>query len=351
VNRALFWQLGVWALATSLAACARSGGDAEKQVQAVVGARTAAAAVQPFQLSVTALGTVAPRAGSFATMSAPAPTRVARIFVGAGQRVERGTALIEFERAPFDAAAKSAQAAVTTAQNAHDRAVRLAQAGIVPQKEVDQTAGDLAQAQSAMATAQRAQELATLHAPIAGVVTRIAAVVGASVDANQSLVEIADPAALDVVFGLTPSDVAPVRAGQAVSFWAGEQALGDPLGAASVSTVSAAVDSATRAVEVRARVLHASRPLRLGESAFGRIAVGVHPRAVTVPLEALVPEGDGFKVFVVDARGIAHAQAVTVGGRSETVAEITAGLSGGETVVTYGAFGVEDSAKIVPAKP
>jgi RND family efflux transporter MFP subunit len=349
-----FFLLAVSPLATWIA-CAPSGGDAEKavksDVQAVVGARTAAAAVQAFPLSATALGTVAPRPGSYATMSAPAPTRVARIFVAAGQAVGRGAPLIEFERAPFDAAAKSAQAAVTTAQHAHDRAVRLAQAGILPQKDVDQAAGDLAQAQSALVTAQRAQELATLHAPIAGVVTRISAVVGASVDVSQPLVEIADPAALDIVFNLMPAEVAPVRMGQAVAFWAGESARGDPLGTGTVSGVSAAIDSATRAVEVRARVTHSSRPLKLGESAFGRIAVGVRPRAVTVPLEALVPDGDGFKVFVVDAHGIAHARPVTVGARSETLAEITSGITGGETVVTYGAFGVEDSAKIVPAKP
>jgi membrane fusion protein (multidrug efflux system) len=351
----LLWQLGVWQLAASLAACAPSGGDAEKavksDVQAVVGARTATAAVGVFPLSVTALGTVAPRPGRYAAMSAPAPTRVAQIFVAAGQAVEKGAPLIAFERAPFDAAARSAQAAVTTAQHAHDRAVRLAQAGILPQKDVDQAAGDLAQAQAALVTAQRAQELATLQAPLSGVVTRISAVVGASVDVSQPLVEIADPSALDIVFSLTPSEVAPVRVGQAVAFWAGEAARGEALGTGAVSAVAAAVDSATRAVEVRVRVTRSGRSLKIGESAFGRIAVGAHPRAVTVPLEALVPDGDGFKVFVVDVHGIAHAQPVTVGARSEALAEVTAGLSGGETVVTYGAFGVEDSAKIVPAKP
>ena len=350
-SRALLWQLGVWQLATSLAACAPGSGDNERHVQAVVGARTAVAAVRPFALTVTALGMVAPRPGSFAAMSAPAPTRVAHIFVVAGQPVKQGAPLIEFERAPFDAAARSAQAAVTTAQHAHDRAVRLAEAGVLPQKDVDQAAGELAQAQAALVSAQRSQELATLHAPIAGVVTRIAAVVGASADVSQPLVEIADPAALDVVFGLTPAEVAPVRVGQAVTFWAGEAARGEALGAGTVSAVSAAVDSATRAVEVRVRVARSSRPLRLGESEFGRIVVGVHSRAVAVPLESLVPEGEGFKVFVVDSGGIAHARPVTVGARTETLAEITAGLSGGETVVGYGAFGVEDSAKIVPARP
>jgi multidrug efflux pump subunit AcrA (membrane-fusion protein) len=59
-------------------------------------------------------------------------------------------------------------------------------------------------------------------------------------------------------------------------------------------------------------------------------------------------------VFIVDKTGTAHEREVKVGGRTPTTVEITEGLSGGETVVTQGAFGVEDSAKVtapVPAKP
>ncbi len=336
-------------------ACAPSGGDEEEEVRAnvpaVVGAKTAVAAVGSFVRSVSALGVVSPRPGSFAALGAPGPTRVARIFVAAGQAVHQGDTLVEFDRGPFDAAERSAEAAVNVAKNAHDRAVRLAGEGIVPRKDVDQAAADLAQAQAALVTAQRAQELATLHAPVSGVVTRMSAVMGAPVDATQPLVEIADLSALDIVFALSPTDAGPVRPGQRVAFWAGESARGDSLGSGAVADVGAAVDSATRAVEIRARVARSMRPLKLGETVFGRVAVGVDQHAVTVPLEALVPDGEGFKVFVVDAAGIAHSRPVTVGARSEAAAEITQGLKGGETVVTYGAYGVSDSAKIVPGKP
>ena len=345
--------VGVLQLATS--SCAPSGGGTEEEeranVQAVVGAKTAVAAVGTFTRYVSALGTVAPRPGTFAALGAPGPTRVARIYVVPGQTVKDGDPLIEFDRAPFDAAEKSAEAAVNVATNAHERAVRLAGEGIVPRKDVDQAAADLAQAQANLVSAQRAQALATLHSPVSGVVTRMTAVLGAPADATQPLVEVADPAALDVVLDLTPSDAGRVRSGQRVAFWAGAEAAGDSLGTGAVSEVGAAVDSATRSVHVRVRVTAKARSLEIGETVFGRIAAGSDPHAVTVPLEALVPEGETFKVFVVDRSGIAHARPVTVGGRSETSAEITAGLAGGETVVTYGAYGVSDSAKIVPQKP
>jgi len=61
------------------------------------------------------------------------------------------------------------------------------------------------------------------------------------------------------------------------------------------------------------------------------------------------PGGEGFQVFVVDSGGVAHSRAVTVGGRTEAAAEITSGLVTGEVVVTSGAYGIADGARIVPA--
>jgi multidrug efflux system membrane fusion protein len=60
-----------------------------------------------------------------------------------------------------------------------------------------------------------------------------------------------------------------------------------------------------------------------------------------------VPDSEGLKVFVLDSARVAHATPVTVGVRDGTEAEITSGLRGGETVVTYGAYGVTDSAKVL----
>jgi membrane fusion protein (multidrug efflux system) len=345
------WTLVMALGAALLAAACRSRNEEGEAAQATVGVRTAVATVQEVALTVGGIGTVAPRPGRYAVLSAPAATRVARIFAVAGQAVHDGDPLIEFERAPFEAAARTAEARLSAAQRASDRAARLAAAGVVARKEVDQAAGDLAQAQVDAITARRALELATLRAPLAGVVTSMTAVIGAPVDAAQTLVEIADPSALDVLVGLAPADAAPVRPGAAVSLASGEAAGAEAVATGAVSDVVPAVDSATRAVTVRVRVTRAGRLLRIGETLFGRIAVGTHPRAVTVPAEALVPDGEGFKVFVVDSAGVAHARTVTIGTRTGALVEIVQGVAAGETVVTYGAYGVDDGARVVTAKP
>jgi len=339
------------AAALTLAAC-RGGREASAAAdtppgQPAAAVKTAVVTIQPFQQVVSAIGTVSPRPARFAELSAPGPTRVAHIFVAPGQHVAEGDSLVEFERAPFDAAARSAEAALSSAERAHARAVRLVQAGILPQKDSDQAAADLAQAQVAAVTARRAQQLATLHAPLAGVVTRMTAVLGAAVDASQPLVEVADVTALDAVFNVSPAQAAQIHSGDPVRLTAGEGEGGELVGQGPVTAVGAAVDSSSRAVAVRARIGRPTRPLRIGESVFGRVVTAVHARAVTVPMAALVPSGDGFQVFVVDSGGIAHVRVVTVGARSESLAEILAGLTAGETVVTTGAYGIEDGTKIV----
>ena len=335
-------------------ACRHAAKESSDEGGGVVGVGTAVATREPFPQAVNAIGTVSARPGRYAALSPPGPTRVARIFVVAGQRVSRGDSLIEFEHAPFEAAAQSAAATLANAERTYARAARLAQAGILPQKDADQAAADLAAARSADVTARRANELATLRAPIAGVVTRMTAVLGGSVDASQMLVEVADPVALDILFNVSPAEAGRIRTGDTLTLTSGEGTRpgGESLGAATVVSVAAAVDSASRAVAVRARLGHATtRVLRIGESVFGRIVTGVHADAITIPVEALVPEGEGFRVFVVDSAGMAHARPVVVGGRSESRADILQGLDAGERVVTTGAYGVMDSAKIRLVQP
>lgn len=340
----------------ALGACKGGGGGGSAAQQAsggdpgVLGVGTVVATVQPFLHVLSAIGTVSPRPERYAALAPPGPTRVARIFAVAGQRVTKGEALVEFERAPFDAAAQSALAALANAERAYMRAVRLVQAGILAQKDSGQAAADLAAAQAAAVTARRAQQLATLRAPLTGVVIRMSAVMGASVDASQPLVEVADPTALDIVFNVSPGEAGRIHTGDTVTVTSGEGAGGEALGPGVVTSIAAAVDSVSRGVAVRARLTRPTRALRIGESVFGRIVTGVNPHAVTVPVEALVPEGDGFRVFVVDSAGIAHARAVTVGGRSESLVEILTGVAAGETVVTTGAYGVQDSVRIGGAR-
>ena len=335
-------------LLVAFTACRKS--DSESDTAALVQVKTVTAIIAPFADIVSSIGTVSARAGHLASLSAPAPARIAVVYVSQGQKVSAGTALVAFEQAPFIAAAQSAEAGLTAAERSYERARRLADAGIIPRKDADQAATELAQARAVATTARRTAQLAVLRAPISGIVTRLNAPLGASFDVNQPIVEVADLGALDIIFNVSPSDAARIAPGASVTLSAGESAKGEPLGVGHIIDVGGAVDSTTRSVGVRAQAPPTARALRIGETIFGQISTGVHPRAIVIPVAALVPEGDGYKVFVVGAGNIVRERKVTVGRRSETTVEILSGLAAGEPVVTEGAYGLEDSVKVVQAK-
>ncbi|MEO5589785.1 MAG: efflux RND transporter periplasmic adaptor subunit, partial [Gemmatimonadaceae bacterium] len=321
---------------TLLALVIGCGGSGEADSQAestAVNVRTAVATSGTFNESVGAIGTVSARPGHIASLSAPAPTRITAVRVAEGDRVAAGATLVVFEQTLFREAQRSAQARLVAAQRAEERARSLTASGILPRKDLEQAVADLAAARSDLVVARRTAQLSVLTSPIAGVVTRMSATLGASVDANQPLVEVADPSALDVTLAMSPTDAAKVRTGNSVELRSGQSRSGERLGVGVVRDVSVTVDSATRNVSVRVAVPASVRALRIGETVYGDVAVKARANAISVPAEALVPEGDGFRVFVVDASNVAHATDVTVGTRDDKRVEIISGLTVGEKVV------------------
>jgi membrane fusion protein (multidrug efflux system) len=286
-----------------------------------------------------------------AALSAPAPTRVVDVRARPGLHVAKGAVLVALETAVFDAAEQGAKAALDAAERNQERTRGLVEAGIAPRRDLEQADAALATARSDLTVAARNRELATMRAPFDGVVTRVTAVLGAAVDVGEVLVEIADPSSVDVVLALQAAEAARVRAGAAVSLRTGETPGSAPIGKGTVAEVGGIVDAETRSVAVRVVATAVERPLRIGETVFGDITVSVARAAVVVPGEALVPDGDGFKVFVVDSGDVAHARTVEVGARREDLVRILSGVRAGERVVTYGAYGIEDGATVLPVRP
>lgn len=344
-------RVALFLLFTVSTGCGEAEHDAEPEAvthASQVAATTARADTSTFAEVVDAVGIVAARPGGEASLAAPAATRVDRVLVAVGDRVGVGTALLEFEPVLFDAALSSAESARQTAEQAQARAERLVAAGVVPRRDLEQANATLASAEAAALAARRARQLSTLRSPIAGVVTRVSAVRGANVSEQQPLVDVADPDKVDVLLQLSPADARRVRVGQPVEFRPSALSGEAPVGTGRVTDISAVVDSGTRAVAVRASMEPTSGTMRLGESIFASIMAVVHPGAVVIPELALVPHEEGFRAFVVDAAGVAHARDVTVGGRSAKGVWIRDGVQRGETIVTLGAYGLDDGSIVLP---
>src|SRR5450432_2465229 len=204
-------------LSFAVFACGKKdSAESDAEVHPVIGARTAVVTRRSVRETIDGIGTISARPDHIAQMSAPAMTRVTRVFVTVGQSVSAGTPLVSFDRAPLDAQNAAAATALAAAQRTIERAKRLVDAGIAPRKDLDQAESDLARANADAVSAERLQSRATLRAPIAGVVTRMTAVLGATVDPAQTLIEVTDPAALDLLIPVPPASAARVHRGALV---------------------------------------------------------------------------------------------------------------------------------------
>ncbi len=119
-----------------------------------------------------------------------------------------------------------------------------------------------------------------------------------------------------------------------------------------VTVVSPAVDPNTTTVEVWVEAANPGEHLKPGITVQISVDAGEIQNALVVPSAALLSSDEGGeKVMVAGSDSLAHERKVGVGVREADQVQITSGLKDGEQVITSGALGLDDKAKIQIAKP
>lgn len=251
----------------------------------------------------------------------------------------------DFAQARADA--RKAQADLAMKQKALARAQELTTLGVLARKDLESAQADLGQAQAELERAQSVLKNLdpngdgaryALRAPIAGILVDRTINPGQEVrpDAQTPLFIITDPTKLWTTFELSEQDMANVRNGQNIRI--DVDAIPDRHFAGRIIYVGAALDPATRRINVRAEV---DRPdPRLKPEMFARISPLDDDHAhneVAVPNSALVSIGLHHYVFVEEAPGTLKRREVQLGVIGERLAYVKTGVKAGERVVTRGA--------------
>jgi HlyD family secretion protein len=188
--------------------------------------------------------------------------------------------------------------------------------------------------------------------PVSGRVLRVQQKSAGVVQASTPLVEVGDPAALEVVVDLLTTDAVRVTPGTAVVIrgWGGDQPIQGRVRRVEPSAFTR--PSALGVDEQRVNVIVAlTDPPALwaalgdGYRVEARIVLWQAERVLRVPQGAVFRRGDGWAVFRVEG-DTAKLCAVTIGHRGEKETEVISGLADGATVLVHPGDRVKDGVRV-----
>jgi RND family efflux transporter MFP subunit len=298
-----------------------------------------------------------------ATVRAEVQGIVLEVAVEDGQRVARGQLLGRITDDAVRDQVVSAQSAVRTANEAFvvaqrnaERAEKLAKAGALADRELEQARwsvtnaeGALADARARLASAEKQWAQTQLRAPIAGIVSERHVNAGDVAQQGTALFTVVDPRSLRLEAQIPVAALEALRLGTPVPF--AVDGYGDRQFEGRVIRINPAVDPATRQVRVTVALPNQGGQLVAGLFAQGRAAVELRA-GIVVPTSAIDRRGIRPTVTRVKS-GLAERVEVTVGIEDPTSdrVEITSGLAEGDTVIIGSARGIQPGTRVRPSAP
>jgi RND family efflux transporter MFP subunit len=296
-----------------------------------------------------------------ATVRAEIAGNIVQVLAEAGQQVARGQVLGRItDDAVADAALaarsglRTANEALVVAKRNAERSEKLAQAGAVAERELEQARwtvmnaeAALADANTRLANAEKQLGYTVLRAPFAGVISERHVNAGDNVSAGNPVFAIVDPTSLRLEAQVPVSALGSLKVGTAVPFTV--DGVPDRAFEGRIIRINPAVDPGTGQVRITVGLPNRSGRLVAGLFAQGRVAVESR-EATVVPTAAIDRRGIRPTVTKID-HGVATRVEVVLGIEDQATerVEITSGLAVGDTVVTGTARGMQPGTKVRPS--
>ncbi len=297
------------------------------------------------------------------------------------QRVTSGTVPTEIERSRGQVV--TTEAALNQAQKFYDRRKQLFDQGAIPQREVQLSETELAQAKSnhdvakksldllmnqsrgqdilmAKSKVEQAQarlsllktqlEFAEIRSSSAGTITEQFMFPGDMAKPDAPIFTVMDLSVAVARAQLPESEIAGVRVGSGCTFTPADG--GGKSYNGRISVVNQAVDTMKRTVEAWCEIPNPNLTLRSGAFGEALITTGTAANSVTVPLAAVqFAEGSKKGIVMVDGgKGTASKKEVETGQVFEGKVQIKSGINAGDSVIVEGGYGLPDGAQIKMAE-
>ena len=211
-------------------------------------------------------------------------------------------------------------------------------------QELKAAEGQLTAAQGKYMGASAQLSYSEIRSPIDGVVTDRPLYRGETASADSPLLVVMDISQIVARAHIPQEDAALLKPGNPATLFA--PGLEQPA-SGQVMLVSPATDANSTTLEVWVRVPNKNHVLKPGTTGKLTIVAESVKDAIVVPAAALLTTEEGEKVVMLAGNdGCAHKQKVEVGVTEGDKVQITAGVQAGVRVITTGAYGLPDQAKI-----
>src|SRR6185369_4906404 len=281
--------------------------------------------------TITAVGSL--RSDESVTLRPEVAGRVASIGFQEGQRVAKGTLLVQLDTAVPQAEAQQARANLTLAKTKYDRAVDLAKSNFISGQAKDEADNNLKIAEASLQLAEAKLAKMEIRAPFNGLIGLRVVSIGDYVKEGADLVNLESIDPLKVDFRVPEMFMRQVQVGQPLEV--ALDALPGKTFEGRVLAVNPLVDAAGRAIVVRAVVRNSDTSLRPGMFTRVNLITRDDKDALVIPEQAIVPQGDEQFVFKIVDGKVARVK-VDIGQRRDGKVEVLKGLSVNDMVVTAG---------------
>lgn len=319
----------------------RAQGADQSSEREAVRVEVARVVAGPLTEQVTAVGTLL--SDEAVTISSETPGRLEAIHFDEGQPVEQGTPLFSLDDSVYKAQLADAEAKLKLAEQTYQRTSKLFSSKYATAQSADEASSNLAVTSAAVELARVQLEKTRIVAPFSGIIGLRHVSVGEYITAGHALVnlEAIDPVKAD--FRVPERFLPAIKVGQSIRIRV--DAFPEETFNGQVSAIDPRIDVSGRSLLVRAKVPNSERRLRPGLFARVTVLLQIKEDALTVPEQAIVPQGDDQFVYKVQD-GRAALTKVNVGMRRSGRVEILEGLKVGDQVVTAGQIKLHDGSLV-----
>ena len=268
--------------------------------------------------------------------------KITRIDFEEGTQVSRGQLLVKINDSELQAQLRKVDQQLELAEKREFRQRQLLERQAVSQEVYDQTLNELNNLKAEVELLDARIDKTEIRSPFDGVIGLRYVSAGDYISPSSRITAIQDIDPVKIDFSIPERYARAVSTGDEIQFTA--ESLMDTY-TGQVYAIEPEIDLETRTLQLRAIASNTNAEILPGAFVEIELILDAIPNALMVPTEALVPEIQGQKVFLVK-NGKATPVQVETGIRTEDKIQITQGIQPMDTVVTSGILSIRPGADV-----